>query len=262
MRVSIKLVLLYLGIQLITGTLCTSVAEILVKTGYASSAVSNSNSIIISLLLSFVIMCVYMYKKREIDFRPRTWSFVSVTFILLTVVMAFSMVVLIDFLSYYLRWLPDWTKGTFDGLVLNWLGLIAISIAGPVFEELLFRGAVTRHLLNEYKPMKAIIVSALIFGIGHLNPAQMIPGILGGIVIAMLYYRTGSLVPGIVLHIINNSVSAISMKIYPKVDSLETLYQQWDIPLSYDVFVVAALIIFVSTAYVMHQLLKRHQITA
>lgn len=49
-------------------------------------------------------------------------------------------------------------------------------------------------VVAKYSPVKAIILSALIFGIFHINPAQVVGAIVGCLV-AWLYYKTGSLVP-------------------------------------------------------------------
>ena len=51
---------------------------------------------------------------------------------------------------------------TFDILQSGWLGILCISVLGPVLEELLFRGAITKELLRRYSPAKAILFSGLI----------------------------------------------------------------------------------------------------
>ena len=44
----------------------------------------------------------------------------------------------------------------------GWGGILAIAIVGPVLEELLFRGAITHALLQQYNPTKAILILSLI----------------------------------------------------------------------------------------------------
>ena len=83
---------------------------------------------------------------------------------------------------------------------------------------MLFRGAITKVLLRKYNPVKAIILSALIFGIFHINPAQVVGATLSGILFAWLYYKTGSLVPGILIHILNNGLSVFLSLYYPDVE--------------------------------------------
>ena len=86
--------------------------------------------------------------------------------------------------------LPNLLDQTFDILQSGWLGILCISVLGPVLEELLFRGAITKELLRRYSPAKAILFSGLIFGIFHLNPVQIIGACLIGFLLAWLYYKT------------------------------------------------------------------------
>jgi membrane protease YdiL (CAAX protease family) len=130
---------------------------------------------------------------------------------------------LIDWLMSHLTFLPNWLDASFDVLSSNWLGILSVSVLGPILEELLFRGAITKILLKKYKPAKAIILSGLIFGIFHLNPVQVVVAALVGFVFAWMYYKTKSLLPGIVMHIVNNSTSVYLATKYPDVDYLNEL---------------------------------------
>ena len=53
------------------------------------------------------------------------------------------------------------------------LMFIALVIAAPILEELIFRGIMLDGLLRIYSPTKAVIVSSLLFGLIHLNPATV-----------------------------------------------------------------------------------------
>ena len=80
--------------------------------------------------------------------------------------------------------------------------------AGPVIEELLFRGAVLRSLLP-YGEKLAIVVSAVLFGFYHANFYQGIFAVLIGFVFAYIALRF-SIFWSIFLHIVNNSLLAFS----------------------------------------------------
>ena len=108
--------------------------------------------------------------------------------------------------------LTDTNQELFISMSHNIFGVLSIAIVVPILEEFLFRGAIEGHLLRKgWSPKWAILVSALIFGIIHGNPAQIPFAFLIGLLFGWLYYRTGSLVPGIVGHIINNSFGAWTM---------------------------------------------------
>ena len=62
----------------------------------------------------------------------------------------------------------------------------------------------------------AIIFSALIFGAIHLNLAQGLHAFVIGLLLGWMYYRTSSVVPGILLHWINNTVAYLMFHLMPQ----------------------------------------------
>ena len=206
MKTAIKLVLIYFVMQILAALLVMPFAMLY---SYAVSGTIDAASVIAlapSMLLGFVGMGCYLWKKGYLKDDGRIWSPVSVAYLGWSIIIGLSTIFLIDFVMSRLSFLPDWMGATFDVLQSGWLGIICISVLGPVLEEMLFRGAITKVLLQRYSPVKAIILSALIFGIFHINPAQVAGAILSGGLFAWLYYRTGSLIPGILIHILNNTV--------------------------------------------------------
>lgn len=82
---------------------------------------------------------------------------------------------------------------------------VAIAIAAPIVEELLFRGFL-QNALTKYVPVwGAILLSSFLFSLVHLQP-YAIPGLMSlSIAFGYLYHRTGSLRTNILLHMANNS---------------------------------------------------------
>ena len=100
-------------------------------------------------------------------------------------------------------------------------GYVAVGILAPLAEEVVFRGAILRTLLgimSKKNHWVAIIISAAIFGVVHANLAQFINALLMGLLLGWMYYRTGSLVPGILLHWINNTMAYVLTNIMPQSD--------------------------------------------
>lgn len=95
----------------------------------------------------------------------------------------------------------------FDQMTGGVVGFIDTAFLTPVAEELLCRGAIlgTLLLMTPRRPWVCIVVSAIIFGLIHLNPVQMVFGSLYGLLLGWLFWRTGSLLPGIVVHVANNA---------------------------------------------------------
>ncbi|MEN2256410.1 CPBP family intramembrane glutamic endopeptidase [Paraclostridium benzoelyticum] len=83
---------------------------------------------------------------------------------------------------------------------------IQVIIIGPIIEELIFRKILLGKLLEKFsnKPIKAIVYSALIFGIVHLNIIQGVAAFGGGIILGLIYYYTKSIKATIFAHILNN----------------------------------------------------------
>jgi uncharacterized protein len=78
-------------------------------------------------------------------------------------------------------------------------------IAAPFLEEMLFRGVILRSFLQQYTRLQALLWSALIFGLAHLNAYQFFTAFVLGLVLGWLYERTRSLWPSIFLHAAFNS---------------------------------------------------------
>ena len=87
---------------------------------------------------------------------------------------------------------------------------LTIVIAGPILEELIFRGIVLDGFLKRYSPLKSILVSSALFGIFHLNPWQFITAMVLGSFIGWVYYRTRSLGLAIAIHLLNNLTAFVA----------------------------------------------------
>ena len=106
--------------------------------------------------------------------------------------------------------LPDNMKDVFEQMMNSPLGIISIVVMAPLVEELLFRGAIQGHLMRKWKmPYLGIVVSSLIFGVVHGNPAQIPFAFVVGMALGWMYYLTGSLIPGMLMHFINNGSSVL-----------------------------------------------------
>ncbi len=86
------------------------------------------------------------------------------------------------------------------------VAVIMIVLLAPVLEELFFRGAVFGTLAN-YSPLFAVIVSALVFGLSHRNPPQVINASVMGLFLALGYLKTGSVAVCVFMHLLNNAAS-------------------------------------------------------
>lgn len=135
------------------------------------------------------------------------------TLLISTLLVFFSMLAI----NIFVQWFPleNNLGGVFSGLSRNVLGVLSLAVLAPLLEEVLFRGAIQGLLMRLFgRPWPAIIVAALIFGVSHMNPVQIVYATLLGIIFGWIYYRTGSLLSVIVGHVLNNSLAVVTTLLY------------------------------------------------
>lgn len=94
------------------------------------------------------------------------------------------------------------------------LQLLAIAVLGPICEELIYRGGMTQGLCARIPFKAGIVLSAVIFMVGH--PWFQIPQtLLFGVVLGILCWYTGSLGYGILIHMLFNGILFVYPSIAP-----------------------------------------------
>jgi membrane protease YdiL (CAAX protease family) len=97
--------------------------------------------------------------------------------------------------------LSAWEQRAFSEMAsLSAPALVGACLLAPVLEEMLFRGIILRSFLKRYPPGIAIVHSAAVFGLAHMNLYQFAIAMTLGLVLGWLYERTRSLWPCIALH--------------------------------------------------------------
>jgi len=87
------------------------------------------------------------------------------------------------------------------------LVLLAGAVVAPVAEEIYFRGYVFRAYLEQKGLWRALLFSSGLFAVVHMNLPALLPIFAMGIMLSSLYYRTGSIVPAIIAHALNNAAA-------------------------------------------------------
>jgi membrane protease YdiL (CAAX protease family) len=93
-----------------------------------------------------------------------------------------------------------------------WMQILLIAIAAPIAEEVCFRGMLFAGLRERFPMWAAALVSAALFGLLHVTTGiSVVPPLIAfGFLLALLYERTGSILPCILLHMLNNSVALLA----------------------------------------------------
>lgn len=100
-------------------------------------------------------------------------------------------------------------------------------IAAPILEEIFFRGIILDGFLKNYRPAKAIIWSAVLFGVIHLIPTQALNAMFIGFALGWLYYRTRSLWLCMFLHFVNNALSSLVFLFDDTMEMSQNLTRDW-----------------------------------
>lgn len=140
---------------------------------------------------------------------------------IVTVFLTFSMMIAADlpnYLNYKVTTSIPWLKRFYDYFVEAlasitggpfWSSFLVTAIFAPFFEEWLCRGMILRGLLTKIKPAWAIVISALFFALIHMNPWQSLNAFIIGVVMGIVYYRTGNLFLTMLIHFVNNGFAVI-----------------------------------------------------
>jgi len=87
---------------------------------------------------------------------------------------------------------------------------VLVTVVAPVAEELFFRGFMFTALRRAWGLVPAVLATGVAFGAVHAGssePEFLVPLGVFGAALCLLYWRTGSLLPCIVLHALNNSLA-------------------------------------------------------
>lgn len=93
-----------------------------------------------------------------------------------------------------------------------WLILLAFALTPAFCEEFFFRGLLQRALLTRRSAWQAILFSALSFGAFHTLSGsvaafdRLIPTTVMGLVLGWLAYKSDSIWPGVILHLLHNAI--------------------------------------------------------
>lgn len=237
MKMVLKLLLIYIVCQIIGSVLAMPLLLFADKT----------TSLSVGLTLSSVLMLGYLWKKHYLKVDKSTWSIGTKFTFAWLIPFALGGYFFATYINSYLN-LPNLLEDQFVDMSSNVFGILSIVLIGPVAEEFLFRGVMMNYFLEKkgYDSRKTIFLSALIFGIIHFNPAQVVYAFLLGLFLGRIYYQTGSLLLCSIVHVSLNGFSTLLTIYYPDVDDLKDLFGNqfypWLLPLS-------AILILSSSAY-------------
>ncbi len=170
---------------------------------------SGSSFLSIALIVSSIITIFFMQTPMKMIRLKDSFSMpkISLGKSLYLVLAAFIGIFATDVVSEVMD-LPNIIEAELGGMSKTVMGVLAIAIIGPLAEEVVFRGAIQQHLhTNGERPFRAIFIASVLFGLMHMNPAQIPFAFVVGLILGVFYWKTGSLVLPCIIHMLNNGIS-------------------------------------------------------
>lgn len=191
------------------------------------SLLTNSTMVIvIQVVSSLLVLAIFAWRKytpfKRDYLASRPWAA-----LFWVAIMAFGIILPSEQLQEWMGTdMPEAMEQLLMRMMGNPFGYLAIGIMAPLAEEVVFRGAILRTLLRVFGNRwhwVAIAISALVFGAVHGNLPQFVHATIIGMLLGWMYYRTGSIVPGIVLHWVNNSIAFVMYNLMPGVQDAKLI---------------------------------------
>ena len=169
-----------------------------------------------TILLGFVLIAIVFFGNRYVKLsfgrieRQMIWPVIGMSVLVAASYLFFeaSFYILIDIVHLF----PKESKELHEAgqHISGIAGILSYCIFGPIAEEICFRGILLGGLLKmRCRPWIAILITALAFSLVHGYAAKLVGTLLIGIIVGWLYWRTGSIIPCLIIHIVNNSIASI-----------------------------------------------------
>jgi membrane protease YdiL (CAAX protease family) len=213
---ALLLCLLFAVIQLLLGFI---LGFIMALAGIGTGSIFYGITTIVMQIISFGIVILIGIKKSNEKFNdifkfnkvsPHLWPATIIFGLGITIVLS----EIENILNYFLP-MPEFLRNAFSSLMVEQMFVISIILIGimPAFtEEMFFRGLLLNGFNKNYSERKSIVISALLFGLVHMNPWQFLSAFIIGIFSAWICIKTKSILLGIYMHGFNNILALALLK--------------------------------------------------
>lgn len=187
------------------------------ESDFENSALYACIMLLFSQIIPIILFAKRKYASYSFKFANRFDSSFSVKKLFMWAAVASVGCLLIEVMNVFnFPILEEWDKALFGeepevetSTMVTIIEFFSVCIFAPLAEEAVFRGAIERRLLEKnWNHWYAIIISAVIFAVAHMSVYQFISPFI--IVICWLYYRTRNLWPGILMHVVFNTIASVA----------------------------------------------------
>ena len=215
MKKALSYLLIFIGLQLVGGAIMTTLWNVI-----AGSSDQTAAKLITTTGVIGVVTIVVFLWTRYTEVSPTWLRTLPLAVLALSVVASMGALIPSIWIQEQMPELPNFAEQEFGTIMATPWGYLVIGLLAPLSEEIVMRGAILKELLKSEKlgVWPAITISALMFALIHMNPAQMPHAFLIGLLLGWMYWRTGSILPGVAYHWANNSIAFVMFAFYPDPD--------------------------------------------
>lgn len=246
-----------------------------IELGYIMTTCINSELMFITAVAGFTTIPIgfmFMYmdkiKEKNLGIYEKYKSVSPLKFLLIVPLGVTSMLMGNYFVSFIQAFLPETWLVQYDEAASILYGdgiavqIVASVIMAPLIEEIIFRGLIYRRIKRVSNSVIAMILSALFFGVFHMNVVQGIYAFIIGLILAYVCERYKTIWAPIIMHAVANGVSVWATSLVPADELQQTqdiVYTQPDL---IALLVLSAITGFftVSLLIAIHNLIKPERI--
>ena len=215
MKKALSYLLIFIGLQIVGGGIITALWNVITGNSDKTAAMLITTTGVVAVITISIFLWARYAEVSPKWLRTRPWTVLA-----WSVVAAMGALVPSIWIQEQMPELPNFVEQEFDTILGTPWGYLTIGLLAPLSEEIVMRGAILKELLKLEKlgVWAAITISALMFALIHMNPVQMPHAFLIGLLLGWMYWRTGSILPGVAYHWANNSIAFVMYAFYPNPD--------------------------------------------
>lgn len=175
-------------------------------------------SLLISGLILWVLPMIYLRMRKLSVATAFRWQEVPGWVAGISVPIGIGLTVLVDELDRLVRILvpmpEEWTSGTLEMMQIHSVSdfillFLSVVVLAGVVEESLFRGLLQGAIETYINVTRAVIYSSLGWAMIHMNPFVGVQLFLFGFMLGFLTWRSGSIIPAVICHMVYNGISLL-----------------------------------------------------
>lgn len=210
-------IIIYIGIQTILSLICSIALPSLFSDFLTETDITLIMQIIlqvVSLGIASIFVLSYVEKESNLPTKNIT-SKQKTKIVFISIMIIFALQYLLTLVVYPSIGLDYSSTDMFDincdsSLFSKIILVLALAVTPAIFEELFFRKAII-DFSSKFGKKFALIFSALLFGIIHMNLSQGLFAFIIGIIFGIIYLYTNDVKLTMIIHFINNGFAALEM---------------------------------------------------